>query len=169
MEMVRFVIEVDINVKFLELKGKVFSVIINEFREKFIVRKDNFIYEQLEKIVKKVLEIYGNQVIKYEEFSKRVDEFGKRLIDFSMQFIRFVEIFEIVKFDVYEKKVEKVFEKVEEVYEKIGKFEEIFEGGEEKEEVLFEVVQKFEEFYKKIEEFEEKVEVKIVVEKFEEV
>lgn len=131
MEMARLVTEADINAKLSELKGKVPSVIINELREKLIARKDNLTYEQLEKIVKKVLETYGNQVTKYEELSKRVDELGKRLTDLSMQLTRLVETLETAKFDVHEKKAEKVSEKVEEVHEKIGKLEEILEGGEE--------------------------------------
>ncbi|WP_457742108.1 FlaD/FlaE family flagellar protein [Thermococcus sp.] len=165
MEMTRLVTEADINAKLAELKGKVPSVVINDLREKLIARKENLTYEQLEKIIQKVLETYGNQVTKYEQLSKRVDELGHRLTELSAQLSRLVETLETAKFDVHEKKAEAVSKKVEEVHKKIGKLEEILK--EESPEEGGEISEKLEELHRKVEELAEKVGEKSAVEKLE--
>ncbi|QDA32508.1 flagellar protein D [Thermococcus indicus] len=164
--MTRLVTEADINAKLAELKGRVPTVVINDLREKLIARKENLTYDQLDKIVQKVLDTYGSQAAKYEQLNKRVDELGKRLTDLSMQLGRLVETLESAKFDVQEKKAETVSRKVEEVHEKIEKLEGLLE--EEKEEVPEELTQKLDELQEKVEEIAEKVEAQTAAEKLEE-
>jgi len=159
--------EADINAKLAELKGKVPTVVINDLREKLMTRRDNLTYEQLEKIVQKVLETYGSQATKYEHLSKRVDELGNRLTELSLQLGRLVETLESAKFDVHEKKAEKVSQKVDEVHEKIEKLEELLED-EEKEEIPEELTEKLGELNEKVEEIAEKIEAQTAVEKLEE-
>lgn len=159
--------EADINAKLAELKGKVPTVVINDLREKLMTRRDNLTYEQLEKIVQKVLETYGSQATKYEHLSKRVDELGNRLTELSLQLSRLVETLESAKFDVHEKKAEKVSQKVDEVHEKIEKLEELLED-EEKEEIPEELTEKLGELNEKVEEIAEKIEAQTAVEKLEE-
>ncbi|NJE13534.1 FlaD/FlaE family flagellar protein [Thermococcus sp. LS2] len=163
MEDVRLVTEADINAKLSELKGKVPSVIINDLREKLISKKDTLTYEQLEKIIQRVLDAYGSQATKYEQISKRVDELGKRLSELSMQLSRLVESLEEKKFDIHEKKAEKIEEKIEKVKEKLEKVEEKIEETPKEEapsEIIEELPEKIEELHEKVEEIAEKIKEK---------
>ncbi|WP_457752871.1 FlaD/FlaE family flagellar protein [Thermococcus sp.] len=162
MEEVRLVTEADINAKLSELKGKVPTVIINDLREKLISKKDTLTYDQLEKIIQRVLDAYGSQATKYEQISKRVDELGKRLGELSMQLSRLIESLEEKKFEIHEKKAEKVEEKIGKVKEKLERIEEkVEEVKEEKEEIPAEIVEelpeKIEELHEKVEEIAEKI------------
>ncbi|WP_010477651.1 FlaD/FlaE family flagellar protein [Thermococcus zilligii] len=163
---VAFVTEADINSRLSELKGKVPTVVINDLREKLIARKDQLTPGQLDKIIKKVLEAYGNQASKYEQLNRRVDELGKRLSDLGMQLSRLLESLEETKFKVHEKRAEEISEKAEEVHERIEKLEEILE---EKEETIpDETKKKLEELHKKIEELEARLTGKVAMEMIEE-
>lgn len=165
MEQEKLVTEADINAKLAELKGKVPTVVINDLREKLMARKGSITYEQLEKIVQRVLEAYGSQAARYEQLSKRVDELGKKLTDLSLQLSRLVDTLEATKFGVQEKKAETVSKKVEEVHEKVEKLEELLEEGEEAPEQLTEKIEKI---HEKLEEIAEKVETQTVAKKLEE-
>ncbi|ALM75358.1 FlaD/FlaE family flagellar protein [Thermococcus barophilus] len=160
MEEVRLVTEADINAKLSELKGKVPTVVINDLREKLLAKKDTLTYEQLERIIQRVLDAYGSQATKYEQISKRVDELGQRLSELSAQLSRLIESLEEKKFEIHEKKAEKVEEKIEKVKEKLEKIEEkIEEGGEEvPSEIIEELPEKIEELHEKVEEIAEKIE-----------
>ncbi|ASJ11162.1 flagellar protein D [Thermococcus sp. P6] len=136
MEVTSYVTEADINAKLAELRGKVPSVIINDLREKLLAKKDELTPEHLDRIVKKTLEVYGNQFSKYEQINKKVDEMGKRLNDLSAQLSQLLESLEEAKYTVYEKRAENLGEKVEEVKEKVKGLGEKLEKVEEiKEEV----------------------------------
>lgn len=163
MEVSRLVTEADINAKLSELKGKVPSVIINDLREKLLSKKDTLTYEQLEKIIQRVIDSYGSQVTKYEQISKRVDELGKRLGELSMQLSRLIESLEEKKFEIHEKKAEKIEEKIEKVKEKLEKVEEKIEETPKEEvpsEIIEELPEKIEELHEKVEEIADKIKEK---------
>ncbi|RLG44487.1 MAG: flagellar protein D [Thermoproteota archaeon] len=157
-----YITEADINAKLSELRGKVPSVVINDLREKLMAKRDNLTYDQLEKIIQRVLDIYGSQSTKYEQISKRVDELGNRLGELSAQLSRLVESLEEAKFNIHEKRAELLEEKVGNIKEKIEILDEKLEGSEKDKKV----VEVLEEIPEKIEELQEKIEQ--VVEKSEE-
>lgn len=172
MEM-RYVTDADINARLAELKGKVPTVIINDLRDKLMARKDSLTYDQLEKIVQRVLDTYGGQAAKYEQISKRVDDLGKKLSDLSMQLSRLVESLEEKKFEIHEEKASKMEEKIEEVKEKLEKVgEKVEKAGKpkpkpSKEVAPAEIHEVIRELPEKVEELSEKVE-KLVKERPEE-
>lgn len=156
-----YITEADINAKLSELRGKVPSVVINDLREKLMAKRDNLTYDQLEKIIQRVLDIYGSQSAKYEQISKRVDELGNRLGELSAQLSRLVESLEEAKFNIHEKRAELLEEKAENIKEKIEILDEKLEGSEEDKkvaEVLEEIPEKIEELEEKIEQVVEKPE-----------
>jgi len=154
MEDGRYITEADINAKLSELRGKVPSVVINDLREKLMAKRDQLTYDQLEKIIQRVLDTYGSQSAKYEQISKRVDELGNRLGELSAQLSRLVESLEEAKFNIHEKRAEVLEEKVENIKEKLESLDEELESPEEDKKII----EALEEIPEKIEELQEKIE-----------
>ncbi|WP_175059414.1 FlaD/FlaE family flagellar protein [Thermococcus sp. 2319x1] len=71
--------ENEIDAKLQQLQGKVPSVLIKDLRDKLVSKMDILTPEQVDVIIKKVLENYSSQVERLKRLDKRIEEIGKYL------------------------------------------------------------------------------------------
>lgn len=71
--------ENELDAKLQQLQGKVPSVLIKDLKDKLVSKIDILTPEQVDVIIKKVLENYSSQVERLRRLDKRIEEIGKYL------------------------------------------------------------------------------------------